>query len=201
MGNWSRYARPGFHRIGAVGSVERSGSDDENVLVSAFRELSTGKFAIVVLNTGGQTDVTITIDGCTFDKVTPVVTSASLNLAPQGEIAVSGNSFTYTLEGMSATTFIGKGPEKVAVFPTAEAMAQKQSIRTDNRFIYLPVSLADRNVSVSIVSPNGRLVFYSDKPSGKENNNRIAVGNLAPGMYMLKLEVSGVNAVMPVVIR
>ena len=81
MGNYSKFVRPGYYRIGT------SASPVAGVSVSAYKDTSTGKFAIVAIN---QNASAVTLDfalnGFTANAVTPWMTSASLNLAQQASI-------------------------------------------------------------------------------------------------------------------
>ena len=102
MGNYSRFVRPGYYRIGT------SASPVGGVLVSAYKDTSSGKFAIVAVN---QNASAVTLDfalsGFTANTVVPWVTSASLNLAQQSSITVGGSAFVVTLPAASVTTFVG----------------------------------------------------------------------------------------------
>ena len=102
MGNYSKFVRPGYYRIGT------SASPVGGVSVSAYKDLNTGKFAIVAIN---QNASAVTLDfalnGFTANSVTPWVTSAGLNLAEQASITVGGSAFVATLPAASVTTFVG----------------------------------------------------------------------------------------------
>jgi O-glycosyl hydrolase len=102
MGNYSKFVRPGYYRIGT------SASPVGGVLVSAYKNTSSGKFAIVAIN---QNTSAVTLDfvlsGFTANTVVPWVTSASLNLAQQSSITVGGSAFVTTLPAASVTTFVG----------------------------------------------------------------------------------------------
>ena len=102
MGNYSKFVRPGYYRIGT------SASPVAGVSVSAYKDPSTGKFAIVAIN---QNASAVTLDfalnGFTANAVAPWVTSASLNLAEQASIKVGGSAFVATLPAASVTTLVG----------------------------------------------------------------------------------------------
>ena len=102
MGNYSKFVRPGYYRIGA------SASPVSGISVSAYKDPSTGKFAIVAIN---QNASAVTLDfalsGFTANTVVPWVTSASLNLVEQPSITVGGSAFVATLPAASVTTFVG----------------------------------------------------------------------------------------------
>ena len=102
MGNYSKFVRPGYYRIGT------SASPVGGVSVSAYKDPNTGKFAIVAIN---QNASAVTLDfalnGFTANSVAPWVTSASLNLVQQARITVGGGAFVATLPAASVTTFVG----------------------------------------------------------------------------------------------
>ena len=100
VGNFSKFVRPGFVVVGASGAPN-------GVSVSAYKNPSTGAFVIVAINQGGDAPVTVTLNGLTAGSVTPWVTSASLDLAQQPALTVSGGSFTTTLP-YSVTSFASR---------------------------------------------------------------------------------------------
>jgi glucuronoarabinoxylan endo-1,4-beta-xylanase len=100
VGNFSKFVRPGFVRVG-------SSAAPGAVSLTAYKNPSTGAFVIVAINQGGDVPVTVTLNGLTAGSVTPWVTSASLDLAQQPAVAVSGGSFTTTLPVYSVTSFVG----------------------------------------------------------------------------------------------
>jgi glucuronoarabinoxylan endo-1,4-beta-xylanase len=99
VGNYSKFVRPGWVNIGTT--------DDGGVLVSAFEDPASGKFAIVAVNQGNAVAKTFKLQGFATRAVTPWVTSAGLDLAQQPGIAVNGSSFTVGLAAQSVTTFVG----------------------------------------------------------------------------------------------
>jgi len=96
MGNFSKFVRPGWQRIGVTGSG--------TPLVSAYK-YSDGSFAIVAINPGSAQRTTFSLSGLGAASVTPWVTSPSLSLVAQTAVSVSGSSFTSTLPATSVTTF------------------------------------------------------------------------------------------------
>lgn len=96
-GNWSKFVRPGWNRVG----VTNSGS----LLVSAF-EGPTGGTAIVVVNSGAAVNNQLFNVGTTMGmSVVPWVTSSTQNLQSQANVSVSSGSFTYTIPANSVVTF------------------------------------------------------------------------------------------------
>jgi glucuronoarabinoxylan endo-1,4-beta-xylanase len=102
MGNFSKFVRPGYYRIGT------SGSPVSGVSISAYKDPSSGKFAIVAINhNSSQVTLDYVLNGFTANTITPWVTSGTYDLAAQPSIPVGGNSFSATLPASSVTTFVG----------------------------------------------------------------------------------------------
>ena len=100
IGNYSKFVRPGYVRVGVAGS-------QSGVLVSAFKDAASGALAIVAINTNASaTGVHLVLNGVASSPVTPWVTSSSLNLAPQASVAVTNGGLTATLAATSVTTFV-----------------------------------------------------------------------------------------------
>jgi glucuronoarabinoxylan endo-1,4-beta-xylanase len=104
LGNFSKFVRPGF-RMTAATHAPKPG-----VHVTSFRDPATGRFAIVVIN-DNTTDVSLHFDvaGLRVQRLTPWVTSSTLDLVKQAEIPVSGGAFEVTLPAKSVTTYEGTG--------------------------------------------------------------------------------------------
>jgi glucuronoarabinoxylan endo-1,4-beta-xylanase len=103
LGQYSKFVRPGYYRIDAT-HLPQSG-----VSVSAYQNTGTNTLVIIATNyTGSDVSQTFNLTNApTFSTLTPTTTSASLSLAAQSNVTVSGNSFTYTLPADSITTFVG----------------------------------------------------------------------------------------------
>jgi glucuronoarabinoxylan endo-1,4-beta-xylanase len=101
LGNFSKFVRPGYYRIGAI--------SDPNLSVSAYRDPVAGNFAIVAINTNTTAvSTTFNFNGVNPTAVTPWITSASLSLVAQTPIAISGTSFAYTMPAQSIVSFVGQ---------------------------------------------------------------------------------------------
>jgi glucuronoarabinoxylan endo-1,4-beta-xylanase len=84
IGNWSKFVRPGWVRIGT------SGPGASNIFVGAFKSPDSKKFAIVTLNYNGSDTPNITFglqNATVSGNVTPYVTSGT----PIGVIGTDGN--------------------------------------------------------------------------------------------------------------
>jgi hypothetical protein len=101
LGNYSRFVRPGYYRIGV--------SNNAFTWVSAYKDPVSSNFAIVAVNysPGPMTQI-FNLTNFTTTAVTPWITSGTLSLASQPAIAVNSTSFTYTLPALSVVTFVGR---------------------------------------------------------------------------------------------
>jgi|HubBroStandDraft_6_1064221.scaffolds.fasta_scaffold282778_1 glucuronoarabinoxylan endo-1,4-beta-xylanase len=107
IGNYSKFVRPGWVRIGATAPSQNG------IYVSAYKNPSTGDFAIVAINqNGSDSPVTIGLSGFGANSVAPWTTSASLNLQQQSTVTVTAGSINVTLPASSVTTFVGNGAAK-----------------------------------------------------------------------------------------
>jgi glucuronoarabinoxylan endo-1,4-beta-xylanase len=105
LGNYSRFIRPGYYRIGATNS-------NPIVLLSAYKESVSGKFALTAINMG-STSVTQTFNlaGFTASLATQWLTSAASSLGSQPDIVISSNVFTHVLPAFTVTTFTGQAAQ------------------------------------------------------------------------------------------
>jgi glucuronoarabinoxylan endo-1,4-beta-xylanase len=102
MGNWSRFVRPGFVRIGATAKPQ------DYVQVSAFASADSTRVVIVAINSlPDDLSQDFTIAGATFAQLTPWMTATGKNLEQQSPVTVTDGAFTYMLPGQSVTTFVG----------------------------------------------------------------------------------------------
>lgn len=101
MGNWSRFVRPGFHRIDAP--TEPSAG----VYLSAFRDSVQRKFVLVATN-NNSTSVTqaFSINGAKAIQATAYITDATRNIAMQAPQTVQGSEYTIELAPQSVTTIV-----------------------------------------------------------------------------------------------
>lgn len=102
LGNFSRFVRPGYARVGI------DGSPVADVLLSAFQG-AEGTLVIVAVNRGSA-DVALPIaifGGSAPAVLTPWITSAADNLAQKLDVPVAGGSFTAALPAKSVMTFVG----------------------------------------------------------------------------------------------
>lgn len=102
LGNYSKFVRPGWTRI------DVSGGSSANLFTSAYRNASTGDFAIVVVNDSGNAlPFSASLAGIKVASITPWTTSAALNLQAQSSIAVAADQLVTTVV-YGVTTFVGR---------------------------------------------------------------------------------------------
>ena len=102
VGQFSRFIRPNFNRIGA-------GVTDSAAQISAYKDSASPSFAIVAINpTDAAISQTFYFSNFTASSVTPWLTTATLSLAKQVALSVADSSFTYEMPAMSLMTFVGQ---------------------------------------------------------------------------------------------
>lgn len=106
LGNWSKFVRPGYVRVGTSGSVS-------GVSLTAFRQPGSGAFVLVAVNANATPTVNTAVGllglGRTVTSVTPWVTDATRDLVAQAALPVSSGIFTMALPASSVTSFVGTG--------------------------------------------------------------------------------------------
>ncbi len=128
MGNFSRFVRPNYYRIGTI-------TNQGAAAVSAYKDPASGKFTIVAINSNPTASINLTVNLTNFSasQVTPWITSGSLSLSSNAPVTVANSSFTYTLPGPSVVTFVGQG--QTSSIPTdlslsSTALAEEQPAGT-----------------------------------------------------------------------
>ena len=109
LGNYSRFVRPNYYRIGV--------SNTSAALISAYKDSASPNFAIVAVNTNATADqpqTFILTNFITTGSVVPWITSAAMSLSNQPPLAVNGSSFAYTLPSLSVVTFVGQASTNTA---------------------------------------------------------------------------------------
>ncbi|MDR2965710.1 MAG: hypothetical protein LBU88_08035 [Treponema sp.] len=105
MGQYSRFIRPGWHRIEAAASPIRGRA----VYSSAYRSPSTGEVAVVIINdTIGDYTISLDLEGADFSRLDIWRTSAEEKLKSAGRQRVSGNKANVKIAPKSITTFYGR---------------------------------------------------------------------------------------------
>jgi glucuronoarabinoxylan endo-1,4-beta-xylanase len=109
LGNYSRFVRPNYYRIGV--------SNTSAAFISAYKDSASPNFAIVAVNTNStdaQPQTFILTNFLTTGSVTPWITSAAMSLSNQAPVTVNNTSFSYTLPPLSVVTFVGQASTNTA---------------------------------------------------------------------------------------
>ena len=123
MGNWAKFVRPGQVEISATHSPQAG------VLVTAFKNTSTGAFEIVAINTTGTAvSQPFTLQNLSAASVTPWLTDPSNGLVQQANITISSGSFTTNLTPNSVTTFVSNAAAPSFTFATATVPANAGTV-------------------------------------------------------------------------
>jgi glucuronoarabinoxylan endo-1,4-beta-xylanase len=102
MAHWSKFVRPGFHRVDATKSPT------SGVSLSAFR--GDSDVVIVAVNTATSSkSLTIAVNGTSIASYDKFTTSGSKSLTKEGNVSVSNGSLSVSLDAQSVTTLRGTG--------------------------------------------------------------------------------------------
>lgn len=102
IGNYSKFVKPGYVRIGATEKPVAG------VYITAYKNPTTGEFAIVVVNDGDSNRVLdIVPQGFTAGKLTPNITDRMYDLKQGTDIPVVNGKFTASVGAKSVVTFVG----------------------------------------------------------------------------------------------
>ena len=107
MGNYSRFVRPGFYRIGATATPA------SNVMMTAYKDTLNTRMVVVIINKNTSTvPLDLKIDGVSPVAYTPYVTDNTQNLKAQAEVSVEGKSkISYTIPAKCVVSLVFKMKE------------------------------------------------------------------------------------------
>jgi len=100
LGNYSKFVRPNFIRIGVT--------NPSSLKVTAFKNTATNEFSLVVVNDGSSSSNSYQLSNFPFipGTVTPYLTDSTHNLAAQTPLSITSNSFSYSHPASSVVTFV-----------------------------------------------------------------------------------------------
>ena len=103
MGNFSRFVRPNYYRIGVP-------TNTTGVAISAYKDSASPRFTIVAINPNlvAVTQTFQLTNGLVLGNLTPWITSSSLSLSNQPPVGATNSTFTYLLPAMSVVTLVGQ---------------------------------------------------------------------------------------------
>jgi glucuronoarabinoxylan endo-1,4-beta-xylanase len=171
MGNYSRFVRPGFVRIGATVAPTTG------VTLTAYRDSTFSKIVAVAINTNASaTSQAFTVSGTTPTKVTPYVTDATRDLAAQAAQTISSNTFTYSLPASSVTTLVFQLPTTVGI--ASPVARQIGNITWSNGALAAP-GLANERIRITDILGRSRTLQLS--------NGQALTGRLPAGLYQASI--------------
>lgn len=101
MSQYARFVRPGYYKVKCNPFPQR------NVWVSSFRDSTSAKVVLVVLNAADSAvPQTFTVVNGSMASFTPYTTSQTRNCERGTDIAVANGGFTVMLDASSITTFV-----------------------------------------------------------------------------------------------
>jgi glucuronoarabinoxylan endo-1,4-beta-xylanase len=179
LGNYSRFVRPGYYRIGVANNGFTS--------ISAYKDTNSGSFAIVAINSGFTTVTQVfNLTNFTASSVTPWITSGTLSLSNQSVVGVTNSAFTYPLPAMSVVTFVGQ--QQPAKTPPTLAPVADQLINAG-------FTLVITNTATDTNQPMTTLVF--SLPSAPSNATLVPLNN-TNAVFTWRPLVSQANTTNPV---
>ena len=112
MAQFSKFVRPGYYRVDATYNPQ------SGVYVVAFK--GDGNYVVVTVNnsTSSKTQQ-FALENGTVANMTKYTTSISKNISDDGTVAVTGGTFTSTLDAQSVTTFVGTSTTTTCTAPAA----------------------------------------------------------------------------------
>jgi glucuronoarabinoxylan endo-1,4-beta-xylanase len=182
FGQYSRFVRPGYYRIGA--------SNTGNALISAYNNTNSGSFAIVAVNTNTSTAIsqTFNLTNFTAGSVTPWLTTSNLSLVSTNAVTVNNASFTYTLPALSVVTFVGQ--QQTNTPPTLAPIV--------NQTINAGVTLVITNAATDTNPPPQTLTFSL---LGAPNNATLTPLNNTNAVFNWRPLVSQANTTNPITVK
>jgi glucuronoarabinoxylan endo-1,4-beta-xylanase len=182
MGNYSRFVRPGYYRIGVSNNAFTS--------ISAYKDTNSGSFAIVAINYSSATATQIfNLASFTASSVTPWITSSNLSLASQSAVGVTNSAFTYALPALSVVTFVGQ--QQPSNTPPILAPVASQTINAG-------ATLVVTNTATDTNQPTPTLVFSL---LSTPNYATLTPFNNTNGVFTWRPLVSQANTTNPVTVK
>jgi glucuronoarabinoxylan endo-1,4-beta-xylanase len=156
MGNFSRFVRPGYVRVGSTGTPA------SGVSLSAYFSDKDGKLVIVVANTNASAvSQDFKVSGTTPSGMTPWITDDSRSLVAGTKTNVTAGAFSYSLPAKSVTT-LDLDFQASSVLGRASSFPRVSRTAAGFR-IELPSTESGR---AQLVGMDGRILVSKDFPAG-----------------------------------
>jgi hypothetical protein len=173
IAQFSKFVRPGYHRVDATYEPQTG------VYVVAFNGAQTVIVA-VNQNTASKSQP-FTFQNGTVTTAVKYTTSSAKSINNDGNVAVSGNSFTATLDAQSITTFVGTPSTSIAF-----SQASSPASSTMMPFNSLPAG----EISLTLYTLNGQRCAEKKVLNQRYGpiNFEHALNDIVPGSYILQMK-------------
>lgn len=201
LGQFSRFVRPNYYRIGVSGPSPLE--------ISAYKDSVSPHFALVAINSGAApiSQVFTLTNFNAVGVVTPWITSSSQSLAVQTAVAVTNQTFSYVVPAMSIVTFVGSAltntpPVLAAVAPqtiNAGMTLLLTNIVTDTNLPAPALTFSLLNAPTNALLNVGNGVFtWRPAVSQAGSVNPVSVEVTAGGQYSLSATNAFAVSVNPI---
>lgn len=178
MGNFSRFVRPGYTRVGATARPSTG------IKITAYYDSAANRAAIVAIDSlPTPVSVSFALSGKTARSVTPYVTDSTRSLAVQDAIVPTTGSFTYALPARSVTTFVldlSNPTTGVAEATAKEEENLKFQRKEDGLWLVLP---SERQASrIEVFDISGKMLKSMTVPAG---SSMVKLGHLGASLCVV----------------
>lgn len=162
MGNYSRFVRPGYIRVGTTGTPA------SGVSMTAYSNDKDAKVVIVVANTNtSAVNQEFTVKGVAVSDMTPWTTDDARSLVSGAKVAVTGSAFTHSLPAKSVTTLVLDMQTTSIGRQTAFTPGSLRVARTSSGFRF---ALSNNDAGqILLLASDGKVVASSTFPAGTAN--------------------------------
>lgn len=159
MGNYSRFVRPGYVRVGTTGTPATGLS------LSAYQGEKEDQLVLVVANSNtSATSQEFSVKGTNVTSVTPWITDDTRSLVAQAKQTVTDDAFTYSLPARSVTTLVmEQTPSAVQGRRFVATTMFRSSITASGIHFALSSNEAGR---LELLAPDGRNIASKAFPAG-----------------------------------
>jgi len=188
MGNFSRFVRPGYVRIGATVAPATG------VTVSAYLGATDKHVVIVAINTNASaTSQAFSLSGATATKVTPWVTDDNNSLVSAAVVTPSANAFSYSLPAKSVTTLVvdADGISGLRDKPDNSSPGIRLDHGNSLRIDFTATTSGITSVKLFNLAGNAVRSIAFEARAGANYSRSLDCANLPEGVYTVTVECVG----------
>lgn len=186
MGNFSRFARPGFLRVDATAKPTNG------VQVSAYRDSALSKIVLVAIN--GNASATVqdfSIPGIDPLRTTAWITDATRDIARQSPQNLASTAFSYTLPASSVTTIVVETRSTTGIVAKGMAWASPAMRFRGDELQVDATGLAGKALRLDLLSMEGRILTSFERRSVSGGILTFPVVSVRRGACTARLIVDG----------